>query len=175
MIPDKREECPRCGIHGEQWHYDFQYCHRCGYDGLGLKNKSMKHPYNMVLEFHKVYLQEIAKTAVAVEIEFKNTDEPEDKLLRLRHRLIEEEFFEFDEGFKYRDEVEMLDALCDIIYVIYGMAISIGWDINGALEEVHRSNMSKLGKDGKPIIRDDGKILKGPNYFKPDLHKFIKH
>ena len=68
---------------------------------------------------------------------------------------------------------EILDAIADLIYVTIGTAIDFGFDLEGAFEEVQRSNMAKLGEDGKPIFRKDGKILKGPNYKKPDLSSFV--
>lgn len=129
------------------------------------------HPYDMVKEFHKKFRHPIRKTPA-------NIDNPRDidliLLTNLRHRLIKEEWEEFDEAFWDNNEIEMLDALCDMIYVIYGMAIAMGWDINSALAEVHRSNMSKLGADGEPIVREDGKIEKGENYSPPDLAQFFK-
>lgn len=73
----------------------------------------------------------------------------------------------------YETDRETLDALCDLIYVCIGMALKLGFDLDGAFREVHRSNMSKLGEDGKPIKRDDGKILKGPNFTPPDLTPYI--
>lgn len=69
--------------------------------------------------------------------------------------------------------LEILDAICDLIYVLIGLALKMGFDLDGAFREVHRSNMSKLGKDGKPIKREDGKVLKGPNYTPPKLEAFI--
>jgi predicted HAD superfamily Cof-like phosphohydrolase len=69
--------------------------------------------------------------------------------------------------------VEMADALGDIVYVCYGMAIEMGFDLDEVISEIHRSNMSKLGVDGKPIYRDDGKVLKGPNYHKPEILNVI--
>lgn len=71
------------------------------------------------------------------------------------------------------NRVMVADALGDMIYVIYGMAIEMGIDLEAVVQEIHRSNMSKLGADGGPIYRDDGKVMKGPNYFKPDLQKVL--
>lgn len=73
----------------------------------------------------------------------------------------------------YETDRETLDALCDLIYVCIGMALKLGFDLDGAFREVHRSNMSKLGPDGKPIKREDGKILKGPNFTLPNLEPYI--
>lgn len=70
-----------------------------------------------------------------------------------------------------RDAVEILDGLADLVYVAYGCALDCGFDLDAALEEVHRSNLSKLGNDGKPIKRADGKILKSPNFTPPDLRR----
>ena len=74
-----------------------------------------------------------------------------------------------------RDTVEAADALADLIYVIYGMALETGIDLAAVLAEVQRSNMSKLGADGKPIYREDGKVLKGPGYFAPDVAEVLRH
>jgi predicted HAD superfamily Cof-like phosphohydrolase len=87
----------------------------------------------------------------------------------LRAKLLLEEVKEYQEA---NTPEEMLDALCDILYIAYGTAIVNGWDIDSAFEEVHRSNMSKL-QDGKPIYREDGKVLKGSNYSPPDLTPFV--
>ena len=94
----------------------------------------------------------------------------------LRYKLIQEETEELYEALMNRDQVETLDALCDILYVTYGAAVECGFSvdqINKAFNEVHSSNMSKLGEDGKPIYNKDGKVLKGKNYFKPNLKQFI--
>lgn len=84
-------------------------------------------------------------------------------------RLLAEEVAEALTAIRDRDPVELLDGLVDIMYVAYGCAIECGFDLDAGFAEVHRSNMSKLGADGKPILREDGKILKGPNYSPPDL------
>ncbi len=95
---------------------------------------------------------------------------PKDKLLYLRSRLIQEEYYEFVDA---KTDIDRLDALADLLYVVYGAAHALGYDIDGAFREVHRSNMSKLDSDGKPIYREDGKVMKGPNYTPPDLHPFV--
>lgn len=98
------------------------------------------------------------------------------EFITFRRRLSEEELNEMDEAAENNDRVEMLDAGIDSLYFNYGTLIGLGFtpeQIYNAFDEVHRSNMSKLGTDGKPIRREDGKILKGPNYFKPDLTKFV--
>jgi predicted HAD superfamily Cof-like phosphohydrolase len=91
----------------------------------------------------------------------------------LRHALILEEFEEFDEALTNNDIVEVADALADLIYVIYGTAHEFGIPLDEILAEVHASNMSKLGEDGKPIHREDGKVLKGPGFFRPNIAKFL--
>ena len=91
----------------------------------------------------------------------------------LRYDLIKEEVDELREALDARDLVGVADALTDILYVTYGAGHSFGIDLNKCFEEVQSSNMSKLGEDGKPIYREDGKVLKGPNYFPPNLTKVI--
>jgi predicted HAD superfamily Cof-like phosphohydrolase len=93
---------------------------------------------------------------------------------KLRYELIREEQEELDEAIRYKDIVDVADALTDLLYVVYGAGHSFGIDLDKCFEEVHNSNMSKLGEDGRPIYREDGKVLKGPNYFKPDLEKVLK-
>lgn len=98
------------------------------------------------------------------------------KFLTFRKRLTDEEDDEMFEAAEQLSRVGMLDAGIDKLYFEYGTLIGLGFtpeQISGAFAEVHSSNMSKLGEDGKPIFREDGKVLKGPNYFKPDLTKFI--
>lgn len=92
----------------------------------------------------------------------------------LRMRLIEEELQELKDALADKDIVEIADALGDLVYVIYGMAGEYGIPLEVVIAEIHNSNMSKLGQDGKPIIREDGKILKGPSYFKPDILHILK-
>lgn len=91
----------------------------------------------------------------------------------LRYDLIKEELEELFEALGNKDMVEIADALTDILYVTYGAGHAFGIDLDRCFEEVQRSNMSKLGADGKPIYREDGKILKGPDFFDPDLEKFV--
>ena len=97
----------------------------------------------------------------------------ESDVIDLRHRLIHEENEEYLEACKNGDLVEIADALGDMMYILCGTILSHGLQdkIENIFEEIQRSNMSKLGADGKPIYREDGKILKGPNYFKPDIKK----
>jgi|TARA_B100001057_G_C22405407_1_gene777569 predicted HAD superfamily Cof-like phosphohydrolase len=106
--------------------------------------------------------------------EVKNkADFPEEKIVKLRFDLIQEELNEFKTAIEQRDIKEVADALTDILYVTYGAGHAFGIDLNKCFEEVQNSNMSKLGDDGKPIYNDQGKVMKGPRYFKPSLEKFI--
>ena len=97
-----------------------------------------------------------------------------DKINMLRYNLIKEELDEFKEALDNNDLLEVADALTDILYVTYGAGHAFGINLDACFEEVQNSNMSKLGNDGKPIYNDQGKVMKGPKYFKPDLTKFIK-
>ena len=97
-----------------------------------------------------------------------------DKINKLRIDLIEEELHELKEAMNSNNLLEVADALTDILYVTYGAGHAFGIDLDKCFNEVQNSNMSKLDKDGKPIYNDKGKVMKGPNYFKPDLSKFIK-
>ncbi len=96
-----------------------------------------------------------------------------DNINNLRINLIEEELNEFKEAIKKKDLKEVADALTDILYVTYGAGHAFGINLDICFEEVQKSNMSKLGKDGKPIYNKYGKVMKGPNYFKPNLSKFL--
>ena len=96
-----------------------------------------------------------------------------DKINKLRIGLIKEELEELTEAMDKKDLLEVADALTDILYVTYGAGHAFGIDLDKCFEEVQNSNMSKLDVDGKPIYNDDGKVMKGPNYFKPDLSKFV--
>ena len=91
----------------------------------------------------------------------------------MRYNLILEELNEFKQAIDNRDIKEVADALTDILYVTYGAGHAFGIDLDKCFEEVQKSNMSKLGLDGKPIYNEDGKVMKGPKYFKPDLSKFL--
>ncbi|EMH80453.1 hypothetical protein HIMB114_00008430 [alpha proteobacterium HIMB114] len=107
--------------------------------------------------------------------EVKNKAEfPNEKIQDLRVSLIEEELSELKEAIKNKDIREVADALTDILYVTYGAGHAFGIDLDKCFDEVQRSNMSKLDENGKPIFNEQGKVLKGPNYFKPNLEKFIK-
>ena len=95
------------------------------------------------------------------------------KTNKLRIDLIKEELEELTEAIKDENLLEVADALTDILYVTYGAGHAFGIDLDKCFDEVQNSNMSKLGEDGKPIYNESGKVMKGPNYFKPDLLKFI--
>tara|TARA_S200000501_G_scaffold8379_1_gene7468 strand:+ start:1452 stop:1823 length:372 start_codon:yes stop_codon:yes gene_type:complete len=97
-----------------------------------------------------------------------------DKINKLRYNLIKEELDEFKQALDNNDLLEVADALTDILYVTYGAGHAFGINLDACFEEVQNSNMSKLGKDGKPIYNDQGKVMKGPDYFKPNLLKFMK-
>ena len=97
-----------------------------------------------------------------------------DKINKLRLDLIKEEFDELKNAIDKKDLLEVADALTDILYVTYGAGHAFGIDLDKCFNEVQNSNMSKLDDNGKPIYNEIGKVMKGPNYFKPDLSKFIK-
>ncbi len=97
-----------------------------------------------------------------------------EKINKLRVNLINEELEEFKQAIKNNDIKEVADALTDILYVTYGAGHAFGINLDSCFDEVQRSNMSKLGNDGKPIYNEEGKVMKGPKYFKPDLNKFLK-
>ena len=119
--------------------------------------------FNKVKTFMNTYCQEVKEKASF----------PENKIVQLRIDLIEEELNELKEAVKNNDIVEVADALTDILYVTYGAGHSFGVDLDKCFDEVQRSNMSKLGVDGKPIYNESGKVMKGPDYFAPDLKKII--
>jgi predicted HAD superfamily Cof-like phosphohydrolase len=120
--------------------------------------------FNKVGTFMKTFGQEV-KTKPSFSTE---------KINKLRIDLIKEELQELNEAMNNNDLLEVADALTDILYVTYGAGHAFGIDLDKCFEEVQNSNMSKLGGDGKPIYNESGKVMKGPNYFKPDLSKFIK-
>lgn len=99
---------------------------------------------------------------------------PDFNLAALRLDLIEEEVQELRDGFGRSSLLEVADALTDILYVVYGAGHAFGIDLDDCFHEVHRSNMTKLGEDGRPLYREDGKVMKGPNYEEPDLDQFIR-
>jgi len=99
---------------------------------------------------------------------------PEEKIVKLRFNLIKEELNELQNAIKTKDLKEIADALTDILYVTYGAGHAYGIDLDKCFKEVQKSNMSKLGKDGKPIYNEKGKVMKGPKYFEPNLRQFIE-
>ena len=119
--------------------------------------------FERVRKFMQTFGQEIKEKA-----EF-----PNEKITSLRHDLIKEELEEFKDAIDNKDIKEVADALTDILYVTSGAGHAFGINLDKCFEEVQNSNMSKLGSDGKPIYNDKGKVMKGPNYFTPDLNKFI--
>ena len=98
---------------------------------------------------------------------------PDDKISSLRYDLIKEELNELKEAMDKKDIKEVADALTDILYVTYGAGHAFGINLDKCFNEVQNSNMSKLDENGKPIYNEAGKVMKGPNYFKPDLSKFV--
>jgi predicted HAD superfamily Cof-like phosphohydrolase len=102
-----------------------------------------------------------------------NASFPNDKIINLRLDLIKEELSELKEAIEKKDIKEIADALTDILYVTYGAGHAFGINLDKCFEEVQNSNMSKLGSDGQPIYNEHGKVMKGPDYFKPNLSKFV--
>ena len=98
---------------------------------------------------------------------------PKEKIVKLRYELIKEELSELNKAIEDKNIEEVADALTDILYVTYGAGHAFGINLDKCFEEVQNSNMSKLGDDGKPIYNEKGKVMKGPNYFKPNLKKTI--
>ncbi len=119
--------------------------------------------FSKVGNFMKTFGQEV-KTKPSLSTE---------KINKLRIDLIKEELEELTEAMNNKDLLEVADALTDILYVTYGAGHAFGIDLDQCFEEVQNSNMSKLDENGKPIHNDAGKVMKGPNYFKPDLSKFV--
>ena len=99
---------------------------------------------------------------------------PDEDTMQLRYDLIKEELNELEQAMKAKDLKEVADALTDILYVTYGAGYAYGIDLDKCFKEVQRANMSKLGKDGKPIYNEKGKVMKGPNYSEPNLKEFIE-
>ena len=119
--------------------------------------------FNKVGTFMKTFGQEVKSKA-----SFSSN-----KINKLRIDLIKEELDELQEAMKNNDLLEVADALTDILYVTYGAGHAFGIDLDKCFDEVQNSNMSKLGENGEPIYNDSGKVMKGPNYFKPNLSKFV--
>ena len=99
---------------------------------------------------------------------------PDEKTMQLRYELIKEELNELEQAMKTKNLKEIADALTDILYVTYGAGYAYGIDLDKCFKEVQRANMSKLGKDGKPIYNEKGKVMKGPNYSGPNLKQFVE-
>ena len=119
--------------------------------------------FNKVGTFMKTFGQEVKNKA-----SFST-----DKINKLRIDLIKEELDELTEAMNNKDLLEVADALTDILFVTYGAGHAFGINLDKCFEEVQKSNMSKLDENGKPIYNESGKVMKGPNYFKPDLSKFV--
>ena len=120
-----------------------------------------KSNFDMVEDFMNAFGQDVEKTTGWTNV------------AELRYELIREELEEMREALDSKDMVGIADALSDLLYVVYGAGHSFGINLDACFNEVHRSNMSKLGADGKPIYREDGKVLKGPDYSEPDLKKIL--
>lgn len=120
--------------------------------------------FKRVGDFMKAFGQNVEKKPKLVDHEIST----------LRYSLIAEELDEFGEAVENDDLVEIADALTDLLYVVYGAGHAYGINLDKCFKEVHSSNMSKLGHNGKPIYREDGKVIKGPDYREPDLEKFVK-
>jgi len=99
---------------------------------------------------------------------------PDKQTMQLRYDLIKEELKELEQAMKTKNLKEIADALTDILYVTYGAGYAYGINLDKCFQEVQRANMSKLGKDGKPIYNDKGKVMKGPNYSEPNLKQFVE-
>ena len=127
----------------------------------------IKKPIDAVTDFHKAF---------GLTINNSPTLKLPEEVLQLRYDLMKEENEEYLEAVTNRDKLEMADALGDMLYILCGTIISHGMQhkIEEVFDEIQKSNMSKLGTDGKPIYRADGKVLKGPNYFKPDIASVLK-
>ena len=120
--------------------------------------------FNKVKVFMETFGQEVKSKASF----------PDQKIQNLRYDLIKEELEELKDALDQKNLKEVADALTDILYVTYGAGHAFGIDLDKCFAEVQDSNMSKLGENGKPIYNENGKVMKGPNYFKPNLQKFIE-
>lgn len=120
--------------------------------------------FEMVGDFMEAFGQEVLYVPTT----------PDFNLSALRLDLITEEVQELQDALANKSMVDIADALTDILYVVYGAGHAFGIDLDDCFDEVHRSNMTKLGEDGRPLYREDGKVLKGPNYREPDLEQFIR-
>ena len=118
-----------------------------------------------VKQFMSIFGQEVKTKALI----------PDKNIVKLRLDLIKEELRELETAINQNDIIEIADALTDILYVTYGAGHAFGIDLDQCFDEVQKSNMSKLNDNGLPIYNENGKVMKGPNYFKPDLKKIINH
>tara|TARA_B100000900_G_scaffold206100_1_gene174782 strand:- start:5695 stop:6081 length:387 start_codon:yes stop_codon:yes gene_type:complete len=127
----------------------------------------MKNKLSAVTAFHNAF---------GLGVNNKPTTEIDESTMNLRFSLMDEENKEYLDAIKNNDMIEVADALGDMLYILCGTIITHGMQdvIDEVFEEIQRSNMSKLGSDGKPIYREDGKVLKGPNYFKPNIAKILR-
>lgn len=121
-------------------------------------------PQQLVLDFHRTF---------GLPFSTSPTLQVCESIAELRNSLLREEAGELMDACERRDLVAIADGIADVLYVVYGTAVTYGLDADALLREVHRSNMSKLGADGKPILRDDGKVVKGPNFFKPNFEMLL--
>jgi len=128
-------------------------------------------PFEMVKHFHKTY--GLAVRDEPIDFDLENMSPEDSTLFHLRWTLMVEEWKELESAWVGEDLVEFADACCDLMYVVVGTCVSLGIPFDECFAEVQRSNMSKLGVDGKPIVREDGKILKGPDFSQPDLRSII--
>jgi len=133
------------------------------YIKVNMMDKSANTNFEMVGEFMTAFGQECKL----------NAEMPDVNTQALRYDLIKEELQEFWEATCKNDLVGVADALTDLLYVVYGAGHAYGINLDTCFREVHASNMSKLGADGKPIYREDGKVLKGPNFFEPELEEIV--
>ena len=126
-------------------------------------------PQDMVLEFHEVFKPEHISPSFWPDVKFTNSDD-----LSLKFDLIKEEFIELRDAFNEDNAVEVVDALGDLVYVIYGMAIYLGVDLDEVVREIHRSNMTKLDENGEVVYREDGKVLKSDLYEPPRIQELLE-
>ena len=119
--------------------------------------------FEKVKTFMTTYGQEVKESASF----------PDENIIKLRLKLIKEELEELEQALNDKNLLEVADALTDILYVTYGAGHSFGINLDACFKEVQRSNMSKLDEDGKPILNEYGKVMKGPNFSKPNLKQFI--
>jgi len=126
-------------------------------------------PLQMVTAFSKAMGQPLGLDHPGPE----DLDHPSNDALWLRWKLIREEYYELSDAIDDEPNQNILKELADLVYVVYGYAATFGWDLDEAVRRVHTSNMSKLGDDGKPILRADGKVLKSDNYQKPSLEDLV--